>query len=422
MAEGIRMKITKLIGSEIYDSRGWPTVQCDIELDHTQWVSASVPSGTSRGVHEAVEIRDGGKRLWGRGVVKAVENIEYIIAPALMGKEPDIKLDAILRELDGTRDKSHLGANTLLAVSIAMSRAQALQEGLELYELIAHYLGIESISIPFPQINMISGGAHANTKLPVQECIIVPVGMHNFRSAMEFSVGMFHELKALLERYNRGTGISDEGAFIADVTLEEALLCLCEIMQRASTDGEHRAVLALDIAASQLFDQETSLYVMGSQRYTTKELVAWYQQLVDTFPIYSLEDPFAEDDWAGWSMLMDALGDQIQIVADDLCVTQTDRIGRGIAEKCMNSVIIKPNQVGTISEALDAIKLCRAHQINTIVSHRSGETNDSFIADFAVGSNSGQIKAGGCCRGERLAKYNRLLAIEDSLLWDLLNS
>lgn len=416
------MKITKVVGREIYDSRGWPTVQCEIELDGKQWVQASVPSGMSRGAHEAVELRDGGKRLWGRGVIRAVEHIEYVIAPMLVGQEPDmLVIDAKLRELDGTKDKSHLGSNTLLAVSMAACRAQALQENLELYELIAHLLGIETVTMPFPQFNMINGGIHAHNNVPIQEFILVPVGMHNFRDSMEFSVGLFHELKALLERYGRQSDVGDEGGFAPLVTIDEALLCLCEVMQRLSDNGESRAVIALDIAASQLYDSTTRLYTIGEQQYTTEELIAWYQQLVDTYPIYSLEDPLAEDDWEGWGMLTERLGEIVQVVADDLCVTNLNRIQRAIREKCMSAVIIKPNQVGTISEVLEAIQLCRAHHINTIISHRSGETNDAFIADLAVGSGSGQIKAGSCCRGERVAKYNRLLTIEDSLLWGLMN-
>lgn len=417
------MKITKIIGREIYDSRGWPTVQCELLLDDSTWVTASVPSGLSRGRHEACELLDGGKRLWGRGVLRAIENIEYVIAPALVGKEPHAQeLDMMVLELDGTQDKSHLGANAMLAVSMALYRAQAAYEEVELFELFARLLNLDTVSMPFPQFNMINGGVHADNKLCVQEMLVVPVGTHHFRSAMEYAIAVSHELKALLQRYGRSTLLGDEGGFAPHLSIDEALLSLCEVIDRVSGEDETRSVLALDMAASQLFDAEKGVYTIQGRHMNTDELIEWYQQLVEIYPIYSLEDPLAEDDWEGWIKIMQCLGDKIQIVADDLCVTNTERIVRAIEEEAMTAVVIKPNQVGTITETLQAIQLCRQHEINTIISHRSGETNDNFIADLSVGSSSGQIKAGGCSRGERMAKYNRLLAIEDTLLWGAMSS
>lgn len=416
------MKITKIIGREIYDSRGWPTVQCELELDGKNWIYAASPSGISRGKHEACELRDGGSRLWGRGVLRAVEHIDYVIAPALIGHEPDAKkLDALMLDIDATPDKSHLGANTMLAVSKALYRAQAFNEGLELFELIAFLLNSNSVTMPFPQFNVINGGAHADNKLPIQEFLVVPVGVPHFRSAMELGVATFHELKALLERHEKSTAIGDEGGFAPHVSIDEALLSMCDALQRAS-GNETRAVVALDIAASQLFDPEHNCYTLYDTRLTSDELIEWYKQLIEVYPIYSLEDPFAEDDWEGWQKGMAALSDKVQIVADDLCVTNSKRIQRAIDTRCMTATIIKPNQVGTITETLESLALCKNNNINAIVSHRSGETNDDFIADLAVGASVGQIKAGGCCRGERLAKYNRLLAIEDMLFWSDINA
>jgi enolase len=415
------MKITKVLGREIYDSRGWPTIQCGLELDGKIWVQAASPSGLSRGKHEACELRDGGSRLWGRGVLHAVEHIDYIIGPALLDQEPDgKKIDAIMLDLDGTPDKSHLGANTLLAVSKAVHRAQALKEGLELFELIAYLLNSTSVTMPFPQFNVINGGVHADNKLPIQEFLVVPVGVPHFRSALELGISTFHELKALLQRHEKSTAVGDEGGFAPFITIDEALLSICDALQRVSGD-ETRSVIALDMAASQLFDPEYNCYRIYDTRLSTDELIEWYKQLIELYPIYSLEDPFAEDDWEGWQKCMSALGDKVQIVADDLCVTNSKRLQQAIDSRCMTAAIIKPNQVGTITETLEALTLCRQHNINAIISHRSGETNDDFIADLAVGASTGQIKAGGCCRGERLAKYNRLLAIEDMLFWNGIN-
>jgi enolase len=264
---------------------------------------------------------------------------------------------------------------------------------------------------------MINGGLHADNNLLAQELLVVPVGVPHFRSAMECATSMFHELRELLHHHHKTISVGDEGGFAPRLSLQEALLSICEIIDRTSGDTHNRVVLALDMAATQLFDPITSTYVIQGQQMDSDELIAWYQQLVEIYPIYSLEDPLAEDDWYGWQKITALLGDRIQIVADDLVVTNIERIQRGIDEESMTAVVIKPNQIGTVTETLRAIQLCRENGINTIVSHRSGETNDNFIADLAVGSNAGQIKAGGCCRGERMAKYNRLLAIEDTLLW-----
>lgn len=417
------MKITKVVGREIYDSRGWPTVQCELEIDNTAWVTASVPTGISKGSYEAAEIRDGGTRLWGRGVLRAIEHIEYIIGPAIVGLEPDGPyIDKLLISLDTTADKSHLGSNALLAVSMAVHRAHALIENCELFELIAEIMNTDTVTIPFPQFNLINGGLHAHNKIPFQEFLIVPVGMHHFRSSMELSVTIFHELKQIIEQQGYTSGVGDEGGFAPHMPVNEALLSICDAIQRTCSGDELQAVIALDIAASNLYDPIHKRYTIAETQYTAHQLIDWYEELIETYPIYSLEDPLAEDDWDGWKRCFARLGDKIQIVGDDLCVTNTTRIQRAIDTQCVSAVVIKPNQVGTVSETLDAIRLCHTHGLNPIVSHRSGETNDTFIADLAVGANAGQIKSGGCCRGERIAKYNRLLWIEDFLFWGMLHN
>lgn len=416
------MKITKVVGREIYDSRGWPTVQCELEIDNSAWVTASVPTGISKGSYEAAEIRDGGTRLWGRGVLRAIEHIEYIIGPAIIGLEPDgPMIDTILINLDTTADKSHLGANALLAVSMAVHRAHALIESCELFELIAEIMHTDTVTIPFPQFNLINGGLHAHNKIPIQEFLIVPVGMHHFRSSMELSVTIFHELKQILEQQGYVSSVGDEGGFAPHIPMHDALISICDGIQRTNQDDELQAVIALDIAASQLYNPLRKRYTIEGTEYTHHQLIDWYEELIDTYPIYSLEDPMAEDDWEGWKHCFARLSDRIQIIGDDLCVTNTTRIQRAIDTRCISAAIIKPNQVGTVTETLNAIRLCHANTINPIISHRSGETNDTFIVDLAVGANAGQIKAGGCCRGERIAKYNRLLWIEDYLFWGMLN-
>ncbi len=415
------MKIARLSGREIFDSRGVPALVCEIALDDGTFIAASVPSGASCGSNEAKELRDGGDRLGGKGLLKAVHNLDHIVAPALVGKEPDVMVaDALLISLDGTSDKSKLGANVILAASIAVCKAQAAAHEREVFELIAELYGSDSISLPFPLVNVINGGAHANNGLAIQEIMLVPVGAQNFRISLEYALTVFHELKKILIKNNKATGVGDEGGFAPSFeTVYEPFDYLSQALE--STGLKDFFVLAIDVAASQFYNAESKTYQWEGKQLSSKEMVSFYQKLADTYPLYSIEDGMAEDDIEGWKELFNALGDKLQIVGDDIFVSQTKRIASGFTEGIANGVVIKPNQVGTVSEALEAITLCHAAGANVVVSHRSGETNDDFISDLAVGTSAGQIKIGGPCRGERMAKYNRLLYIEDILTMGLLD-
>jgi enolase len=419
---GIEMKITRLIAREIYDSRGIPTVECELTLDNDVTVSASVPSGASVGKHEAHELRDGGKRLSGKGVIKAVDAIEQIIAPALRGKElvaPE--LDQLLIALDGTPNKKKLGANAILAVSIALYRAQAVQEEAELYELLAWVIGHEMVALPVPMFNLINGGAHADNNLRIQEFMIVPLGAPSYRESLEYGVTFAHELAAVLKKAGKQIVYGDEGGLACDFEDEvEALNYLMDVLVKFEKKGKQKFGIALDVAASQFYDVKKGLYQWGDDLVKADELITFYQQLIAHFPIYSIEDGLAEDDWKGWAMLTKELGSQVQLVGDDLFATNIKRIAQGIELGAANAVLIKPNQIGTVTETMQAIQYCKSNGLNTIISHRSGETTDAFIADLSVGTAAGQIKAGGCCRGERMAKYNRLLTIEDRLMRSLM--
>lgn len=418
------MKIERIIGREIYDSRGWPTLQCEIFLENKQSVTGSVPSGASVGAHEAIELRDGGSRLYGKGLLKSIQNLERVLAPQFIGKEPNaVEMDMHILEIEGTDDKSFLGANTTLALSMALYKAQALIEGIELFELIAYIIDSETVTLPFPLLNVINGGAHADNNLRMQECIIFPVGAPTFRSGFEACTIVYHELYALLRSKNLSTNVGDEGGFAPNFDSDtQALDFLTEAIDRAHKQHNVTCVIALDVAASQFYNADTGLYDWYGKQVSNQELIAYYEKLVAQYPIYSIEDGLNEDDWIGWQQMTQALSNKIQIVGDDLFVTDIDRITQGINNKAATSVIIKPNQRGTVTEALQAVKLCQDAQLNTIISHRSGDTEDTFIADLAVGTSAGQLKAGACCRSEHLAKYNRLLAIEDILNWSLIDS
>ena len=418
------MKITKVMAREIFDSRGMPTVQCDLILDDKVQVSASVPSGTSKGLYEAVELRDGTERLLGQGVTRAVENIENIIGSQILGKEPNgVEMDLQIIALDGTEDKSNLGANATLAASMAIYKAHAILEELELYELISYIFGSQSVALPFPMFNMINGGAHANNNLQIQEFMVVPVGATNFRDSMEVAFTIFHEIKEILKKKGVSVAVGDEGGFAPFFKDDfEALDIINQAIEIVSEKTGSRCVIALDIAATQFYDVQRDSYLWARQPLTSQELLSVYSEMIKKYPIYSIEDPFAQDDWTSWTAITKALDDKVQIVGDDIFATSLYRISQGIDKLVANAAVIKPNQVGTITESLHAIKLCKAAQMGTVISHRSGETCDTFIADLAVGTSSGQIKSGGFSRGERMAKYNRLLKIEDDLTLSLLNS
>lgn len=415
------MKIARLSGREIFDSRGVPALACEIALEDGTFVMASVPSGASCGSHEAKELRDGGDRLLGKGLLKAVHNLDHIVGPALIGKEPDVMIaDALLLNLDGTSDKSNLGANVTLAASIAVCKAQAAAHERDVFELVAELYGSESVSLPFPLINVINGGVHTNNGLAIQEIMLVPVGAQNFRVSMEYALNVFHELKNILIKNNKATGVGDEGGFAP--FFESVYEPFDYLMEALNNTGlKDFFVLAIDAAATQFYDAQMQMYKWEGKEISSKEMLTFYQKLADSYPLYSIEDGMAEDDIEGWKELFNAFGDKLQIVGDDIFVTQVKRIASGLTEGLANAVIIKPNQVGTVSEALEAITLCHTAGANVVISHRSGETNDDFIADLAVGTSAGQIKIGGPCRGERMAKYNRLIYIEDMLTMGLLD-
>ena len=412
------MKIVELTAREIFNSRGMPTIECEMVLENGQSVTASVPTGTSCGEGEALELRDGGSRLMGQGVLKAVEIIKTIIAPLLIGRPPNlITMDELIRELDGTENKSKLGANTLLAVSIAVCKAQAIVEEVELYEMIAHLCGYDLVGLPYPMFNVINGGAHASNNLQIQEFMIMPVGVPTFRAAMDVAVTFYQTLKEILVQEGKDVSVGDEGGFAPDFENDiQALDYLMEARQLVQVDNGGSIMIALDVAASQFYNKRTRQYNWQGNSCSSAQMIDWYKNIVAKYPLYAIEDGLSEHDWQGWEELTLELGSKIQIVGDDIFVTNLERIRDSIEQDVANTVLIKPNQVGTVTETLQAIMLSKEYDRNVIISHRSGETNDSFIADVAVGTSAGQIKAGGLSRGERMVKYNRLLQIETQLL------
>lgn len=412
------MKIKRVIGREIFDSRGLPTIECELVLDNGATVLASVPAGSSTGIHEAKELRDP-QRLLGKGVAGAVEVIEKQLAPLLLGKAPDvIDMDLKMIALDGTIDKHRLGANSILAASMAITKAQALAEDMQLYELIAHLYGSGSVSLPFPLFNMINGGVHADNNLRIQEFMVMPTEGNSFREAMEQGVLVFQKLKELLKKSGKTIAVGDEGGFASRFESEtEALDFLTTAIEAVNPKAFK---IALDVAASEFYDPATKQYNWNGTPLSSDGLIDYYSMLLLSYPIFSIEDGLAQDDWDGWIEMNKRLGGIIQLVGDDLFTTNSERIFKGIQTQAANAVLIKPNQIGTITETLQAVQLAQEHSLGVVISHRSGETEDTFIADLAVGTSAGQIKTGGCSRGERIAKYNRLLRIEDNLMLSLL--
>lgn len=414
------MKITKLTGREVYDSRGLPALECELWLDDSVVVRSSVPSGLSCGSHEAYELRDKGQRLMGKGVSQAVDKLEHVIAPSLIGSEPEVvELDMRMIEIDGTENKSNLGANVILAASIAVARAQALVNEIELYELIASLCDLNSISVPYPMFNIINGGMHADTSLPIQEIMIIPAGAQTFRESMELSEEVFHALKTILRKNGKRVALGDEGGYAPDFSdVRQAFDMVMEALEL--TGGRSRAFLAFDIAASHVYDHNTNKYRWYDNMLDTDKMIAMYSSWVEAYPVYSIEDGLVEHDIVGWQTLTQTLKDKVQIIGDDLFVTNPYRIVQGIEQELATASIIKPNQIGTVTETLQAINLCKEHGMQVVVSHRSGETEDNFIVDLAVGTSAGHLKAGGLARGENISKYNQLLRIEDSLMMSLL--
>jgi len=416
------VKITKITGREIFDSRGLPTLECELILDNAHGFTASVPSGKSTGTHEAHELRDGGKRLGGMGVQQAIENIEQQIAPTFIGKEPEIvSADLQLITLDTTEDKSNLGANAILAVSSAILKAQAALEGLQAFELIAGLCDIDQVSLPIPLVNIINGGAHAENNLKIQEFLVVAKGQQTVRGSLEAVATLFYEMRALLQKKGKSTLLGDEGGFAPDLKDDyEALDTLMEAIKIVQKKYDHDFVIALDVAANSFYNKKTKTYDLYDKKLSTDDMIAWYEKIAAQYPLFSIEDGLHEEDFEGWARLTQKLGATVQIVGDDLFTTNQNRIAQGLEKGLANAVLIKPNQIGTITETLQAVALCHQHELNTIVSHRSGETEETLIVDLAIGTCAGQTKLGGLARGERIAKYNQLLRIEDRLSFSIL--
>ncbi|NUO62460.1 MAG: phosphopyruvate hydratase [Gemmatimonadaceae bacterium] len=409
--------ILDITAREILDSRGNPTVEADVILTTGTMGRAAVPSGASTGEHEAIELRDGDKaRYLGKGVRNAVQNIEEKIAPALNGFDvtDQIGIDHAMLELDGTENKGNLGANAILAVSLASARAAAAEIGLPLYR----YLGGPLARVmPVPMMNIINGGAHAANTVDFQEFMIVPVGAESFSEGLRMGVEVFHSLKKVLSKRKMSTNVGDEGGFAPDLKDDEdALRVIIEAIESAGYAPGKQVALALDVAASELFSAGSYTFKKsGAGTKDAKGMIDLYSRWLDEYPIVSIEDGLAEDDWKGWEQLTSALGERCQLVGDDLFVTNTQRLARGIESNVANAILIKVNQIGTLTETLESIEMARAAGYLSVISHRSGETEDTFIADLAVATGAGQIKTGSASRTDRIAKYNQLLRIEEEL-------
>ena len=417
------LEIDEVRAIEVLDSRGNPTVQVEVVLEDGSVGVAMVPSGASTGSFEAVELRDEDKsRYLGKGVLKAVENVNTIIREKIIGMNAynQVKLDKTLIEIDGTENKGKLGANATLGVSLAVAKAAANSLGMELYEYIG---GTNAKVLPTPMMNIMNGGKHADSTLSVQEFMIMPVGAKTFSECLQMSAEIYHNLKKVLKEKGLATGVGDEGGFAPNVKDEdEALALILEATQKAGYKPGEEIMFALDVAATEMYDEAKKAGDEGNYLFwkigvtkTTEEMIAFYEDLVNRYPIISIEDGLAEEDWDGWKVLTERLGNKIQLVGDDLFVTNIKRLQKGIDLGVSNSILIKLNQIGTLTETLDAIELAKKNGMTAVVSHRSGETEDTTLADVAVATNAGQIKTGAPCRTDRVAKYNRLLNIENDL-------
>lgn len=416
------LPIERVCATEVLDSRGNPTVQVEVEAKGIVG-RAIVPSGASTGSFEAIELRDNDKsRYLGKGVKKAVSNVNKVIAPQLKGRNTfeQNKIDKLLIELDGTKNKEKLGANGILGVSLAVAKLSAKYLNIPLYTYIG---GVNAKTMPIPMMNILNGGKHAGNTVNMQEFMIIPVGAKDFTECMEMGVKVYHTLKRVLKENKMNTAVGDEGGFAPDLKSdEEALKWIVKAIQEAGYKPGQEIALALDVAASEMYQEAIKIGKEGRYYFwktnelkTTDEMIKYFEDLIKKYPIISIEDGLAEEDWEGWTKLNEQIGKKIQIVGDDLFVTNTTRLKKGIIENAANSILIKPNQIGTLTETLDAIELAKKNGYKTIISHRSGETEDTTIADIAVGVNAGQIKTGAPCRSERVAKYNRLLNIEQEL-------
>ena len=412
------MAIIEAIGArEILDSRGNPTVEVEIELEDGTQARAAVPSGASTGAFEAAELRDGDKqRYLGKGVLKAVDFVNNELAPAIEGMDSQDQrlIDEEMIKLDGTPNKSRLGANSILGVSLAVAKASAESADLSLFRYVG---GPNAHVLPVPMMNILNGGAHADTGVDIQEFMIVPLGAETFTEALRWGVEVYHNLKSLLHSRGLSTGLGDEGGFAPELPTNAAALDLiAEAVAKAGYELGKDIALALDVAATEFYSEETGKYTFEGQERSTDEMIEYYAGLVAKYPLVSIEDPLAEDDWAGWTKMTALLGEKVQLVGDDLYVTNPTRLQKGIDEKAGNAILVKVNQIGTLTETRDAVALAQSHGMKAIISHRSGETEDTFIADLAVATNAGQIKTGAPARSERVAKYNQLLRIEEELM------
>ena len=408
-------EIVGVRGREILDSRGNPTVEVEVELDSGAMGRAAVPSGASTGAHEALELRDGGKRYGGRGVRLAVDNVDQMIGPAILGRDAldQRGLDTLMCDLDGTDDKSKLGANAILGVSLAIAHAMAQELGLPLFRYLG---GPDAHALPVPMMNVLNGGAHADNSVDLQEFMLAPIGAASFAESLEWGAGVYHQLKKALDAKGLSTGVGDEGGFAPDLGRnEEAVELLIDAIEAAGYEPGTDIAIALDPAASEIVDGDSYVLASEDRRLSREQMVGFWEEWAGKYPIVSIEDGMAEDDWEGWKLLTERIGDRVQLVGDDLFVTNPEILRRGIRERVANAILVKPNQIGTLTETLETVRIAQRAAYGTMISHRSGETEDATIADVAVATNAGQIKAGAPGRGERTAKYNQLLRIETLL-------
>lgn len=411
-------RITEVYAREVLDSRGNPTVEVEVWTEEEAFGRALVPSGASTGEFEAVELRDGDKtRYLGKGTLQAVENVNTLIADEIIGMDvfDQAYIDKAMIELDGTHNKGKLGANAILGVSLAVARAAADELGMPLYQYIG---GVNAKTLPVPMLNILNGGEHADNNVDIQEFMVMPVGAGSFKEALQMGAEIFHNLRSVLQAKGLNTSVGDEGGFAPNLSSnEEALKTIVEAIEKAGYKPGEEVLLALDVAASEMYDKDSKTYNLAGEGkvLTADEMIAFYEDLVSKYPIVSIEDGLDEDDWEGWKALTDRLGKKIQLVGDDLFVTNTERLSRGIKEGTSNSVLVKLNQIGTLTETLDTIEMAKINGYTAVISHRSGETEDTTIADLAVATNAGQIKTGAPSRTDRVAKYNQLLRIEDLL-------
>ncbi|MBU0486050.1 MAG: phosphopyruvate hydratase [Proteobacteria bacterium] len=412
-------EITGVLGREVIDSRGNPTVEVEVYLDSGAMGRALVPSGASTGSREALELRDTTKkRYFGKGVLQAVANVNEKIGPAIIGLEStqQVIVDQVVLNLDGTENKKKLGANAILGVSIAVARASALEVGLPLYSYIG---GVNAKVLPVPMMNVLNGGAHADNNVDIQEFMVMPVGASSFAEALRMGIETFHSLKAVLKKAGHQTAVGDEGGFAPNLSSnEEAMESLLEAIVKAGYQPGKDIFIALDVAASEIYDAKKKCYVLAAEKNPSKsvnELISFYENWIDKYPLISIEDGLAEGDWKGWKKMADKLAGRVQLVGDDIFVTNTKILARGIKEKVANSILVKLNQIGTLSETIDAVEMAHRAGFTSVISHRSGETEDTTIADLSVALNTGQIKTGAPSRTDRVAKYNQLLRIEAEL-------